>query len=173
MTSWEGASSHVFGNSFTGLTNRDGFYGFVLFSYRLVLFDFFLVTVDVVVVTDANHFRLVDTVVVYGRIVGEEDFILLERGVGNRDSGNKGTRIGMEREVEQLFRGCNLNYIALVDNADSVGDKADDGEVMRDEEVGGSSLLLELFKKVQNLRTMETSRADIGSSPRQAQAPLP
>ena len=60
---------------------------------------------------------------------------------------------GMEREVEQLFCGCNLNYIALVDNADSVGDKADDGEVMRDEEVGGSSLLLELFKKVQNLRT--------------------
>ena len=67
-----GSFLHVFGYRFAGLTNRDGFNGFVLFSYRLVFLDFLLVAVDVVVVTDANHFRLVDTVVVYGRIVGEE-----------------------------------------------------------------------------------------------------
>ena len=40
----------------------------------------------------------------------------------------------------------------LVDDADAVGDEADDAEVVRDEEVGDVLLFLELLHEVQYLR---------------------
>ena len=59
----------------------------------------------------------------------------------------------MHREVKQFFCGCNFNDVALVDDADTIGDKANDRKVMSDEQIGRSALTLELFEQVQNLCT--------------------
>ena len=57
----------------------------------------------------------------------------------------------MQREVEELLRVGDFHDVALVDDADAVGDKPDDGEVMGDEQIGDVPFLLELFQQVQHL----------------------
>ena len=59
----------------------------------------------------------------------------------------------MERIIEELLRRRNFNYIAFVNNADMIRNKADDRKVVRDKEVCCSSFLLELFQKVEHLCT--------------------
>ena len=58
---------------------------------------------------------------------------------------------GMHREVKQFFCGCNFNDVAFVDNADTIGDKANDRKVMSDEQIGQSHLLLHIFQHIYNL----------------------
>ena len=57
----------------------------------------------------------------------------------------------MQGEVEQLLRLGNLHEVALVDNADPVGNEPDDGQVMGNEQIGSALLLLELLQQVQHL----------------------
>ena len=59
----------------------------------------------------------------------------------------------MEREVEELLRVCDLYDIALIDNADSVGDKSYDRKVVSDKQICDISFFLELLKKIEYLRT--------------------
>ena len=72
----------------------------------LVLLYLLLVAVDPVAVTDVYQFRLVFAVIVYRRIVGIKDLVLLELRIRDRYGGDQGVRIRMEREVEQLVRPC-------------------------------------------------------------------
>ena len=58
----------------------------------------------------------------------------------------------MQRPPEELLGGRQLDDAAEVHHGDAVGDVADDGEVVRDEDVGQVELLLQLDEQVQHLR---------------------
>ena len=61
-------------------------------------------------------------------------------------------RVRVERPAEELLRGRQLDDLAEVHHRDSVGDVADDGEVVGDEEVRQVEVLLQLDEEVQHLR---------------------
>ena len=104
------------------------------------------------VVTDADELRLVDAVIMDGRVVGIEHLVFLKLRIRDGDRGDERVGVRVQREVEELLRRRHLDDVALIDNGDAVGDEADDGEVMRDEEIGRAALGLELFQQIQHLR---------------------
>ena len=108
-----------------GIQNGDGLDLLALGADGLILLDLLFVAVDKVVIADIHQLRLVLAVVVDGRIVGKENLILFQNGVGNGDGGNQAAGIGMEGEIKQLLRLRDLHDVALVDDADPVRDEAD------------------------------------------------
>ena len=66
-------------------------------------------------------------------------------------SGEQFAGIGGLGVGEELVGGLLLYELALVEDADGVGDGGDDGEVVRDEEVGELVLLLQCFQEVEYL----------------------
>ena len=89
----------------------------------------------------------------HGGIVGEQDLVLLQCGIGDGDCRDQAAGVGMHGEVKQLLSLGDLNDVTLVDNADAVGNETDDGQVVGDEQVGDIALLLELLQQVQDLCT--------------------
>ena len=59
----------------------------------------------------------------------------------------------MQGIVKQFLCICDLHDVTLVDNADTVGDKADNRQVMGNKQVSDVTLTLELLHQVQNLCT--------------------
>src|SRR5438874_1775273 len=79
------------------------------------------------------------------------DELLLDGRVGERHRREERDRVGVERlVVERLSRG-DLDHRPEVHDGDPVGDVADDGQVVRDEEVGQVELLLEPLEEVDDL----------------------
>ena len=105
------------------------------------------------VVTDANHFGLVFAVIVLRRIVHEKFFLLFKLRIGNRNCRYKRSRIRMKRICKQFFRVRNLHNLALIDDADSIRNKADNRQIVSDEQICCASLSLELIEKIEHLRT--------------------
>ena len=64
----------------------------------------------------------------------------------------QGHRVRVQRPAEELLGGRQLDDLAEVHDRDPVGDVADDGEVVGDEEVGQVELLLQLDEQVEHLR---------------------
>ncbi len=60
-------------------------------------------------------------------------------------------RVRVQRPQEEILRGGELDDLAEIHHRDPVGDVADDGEVVRDEEIGEVELLLQLDEQVQDL----------------------
>ena len=58
---------------------------------------------------------------------------------------------GCRGRTEEILGGGELDDLAEVHHRDAVGDVADDGEVVGDEEVGEVELLLQLHEQVQDL----------------------
>ena len=69
-------------------------------------------------------------------------------GVGREER----LRVRVQRSQEEIVGGCELDDLAEIHHRDPVGDVADDGEVVRDEEIGEVELLLQLDQKVEDLR---------------------
>ena len=57
----------------------------------------------------------------------------------------------MQRILEQLLRLGHFHNPALVDDHNAVGDKPDDRQVVRNEQIGQPALLLEFLQQVQHL----------------------
>ena len=68
-------------------------------------------------------------------------------GVRMRNGGNKASGIRMNRVCEDLLGGTGFNQVTEMKNADSVGDIADDGKVVRDEQIGQPALFLQLVQQ--------------------------
>jgi FtsZ-binding cell division protein ZapB len=87
-----------------------------------------------------------------GHVALEDDAVALVRGVGDGDGGEQGARVGVERVGVQLLGRGHLDDAAEVHDGHAVGDVLDDGEAVRDEEVGEVELALQVFQKVDDLR---------------------
>ena len=59
----------------------------------------------------------------------------------------------MKRELEKFLSISNLNDITLIDNTNTIWNKSNDWQIVSDKQVWYSSFLLELLKKVKNLRS--------------------
>ena len=70
----------------------------------------------------------------------------------------------MERVVVELLGRRDLDDPAEVHDRDPVGDVADDGQVVRDEEVGKVEVLLEALEQVDDLRLDRDVEGETGSS---------
>ena len=92
-------------------------------------------------------------VIMNSGVVSEQNLVLFQLRIGNGDSGNQATGVRMQGVVKQFLRICYFHDIALVDNTDTIGDKADNRQVMGDEEIGNITFLLELLHQIQDLGT--------------------
>ena len=72
----------------------------------------------------------------------QDDALHLRLRIRNRNRGEQGLRVGVQRIREQLFRRAELHDIAEVHDADRVLDVLDLREVMRDKEIAQVVLLL-------------------------------
>src|SRR5215217_1141493 len=86
-------------------------------------------------------------------VAAEDDPLaaLLDHRVGNRHGGQESLGIGVERFLVEGDAVRHLDDLAEVHDGDAVGDVLDDGEVVGDEEVGQTELLLEVFEEVDDL----------------------
>ena len=73
------------------------------------------------------------------------------RRAAARDRREQRLRVRVQRPREQVGRVGELDDLAEVHHGDAVGDVADDGEVVRDEEVGQPEVALQLDEQVQDL----------------------
>ena len=103
-------------------------------------------------VSDIGKRRLLNGIIVNLRVINEELFALFELGIRNRNRAHKRLGIGMQRIVEELLRLRDLHDPALIDNDDAVADEADDGKIVRYEEIRQAPLLLEPLEQVEHLR---------------------
>ena len=78
--------------------------------------------------------------------------MLLRPGTGSGFAERSAIVYGMQRPREELVRRRDLDDPAEVHDGNAVGDVADDGEVVGDEDVGEVELLLQLDEQVQHLR---------------------
>ena len=83
-----------------------------------------------------------------GELAGEHDALpgALELRVGHRRRREQRLRVRVQRRSEELFGGRGLHDAAEVHHRHPVGEVTDDGEVVRDEEVGEPELRLELAR---------------------------
>ncbi len=122
-----------------------------LLTDGLVLLDLFLVAVDIVVMPDAHKIRLIGTVIMHGRIIGKQYFILLDLRIRDRDRGDQRASIRVQRIIKQFLRVGDLDDAPLINNTDTVRNKTDDRQVVRDEQVGYLLLFLELLEEIEHL----------------------
>ena len=134
-----------------GVQNGDGLQLFTLLANCLILLNFLLIAEDEMVMTDVNQLGLILTVIMDRRIVGKQNLVLLQCRIGDGNCGDQAAGVRMHGEIKELLSVSNFHDIALVDNTDTIGDEADDGQVMGDEQIGGALFLLELLQQVQNL----------------------
>ena len=135
------------------LSDGDRLQRLSLFTECLVLFDLFLVSVYKVVVSDIHELRFVHGIIVNGRIVGVQHFVLLKLRIRNRDRRDQGMGVWMQREVEQLLCVRNLYDISFVDNTDTVGNEPYDGKVMGDKQISNLFFSLEFLQQIEDLGT--------------------
>ena len=88
-----------------------------------------------------------------GHVAGQDDaFALsLDQRIGNRDGGQKRSRVRVERVVVEFVAVRDLDDVAEVHHGDAVADVADDRKVVSDEQVGQPELLLQVFEQVDDL----------------------
>ena len=81
----------------------------------------------------------------------EDDSVHLEVWIWNRDGREESLCVWMERLGKESCRRSELDHISKIHDADCVGDVLYDGEVMADEEICESELLLETLEEVDDL----------------------
>ena len=88
------------------------------------------------------------------RVASEDDLLAgrLQVGIGNGNSGQEGDGVRVQRLPVQVVGGGELDKAAEVHHADTVGDMADDGEVVGDEHQREVEAILEVDEEVDDLR---------------------
>ena len=71
--------------------------------------------------------------------------------VGSRQGGEQSLRIRMPGLSKEILSGADLRNLAEVHHRDTVAEMADHSQVVRDEEVGKTEPLLDVFQKVRDL----------------------
>ena len=99
-------------------------------------------------VTDILKRRLTFAVIVNRRIVSEQLLALFKLRIGDRNSGDQRSCIGVQRIVKKFLSICDLNDITLINNADSVRNESNDRKVVGNKEISCLSFLLELFQQI-------------------------
>ena len=82
----------------------------------------------------------------------DDSFLSQTIRIGGRNGREKCHSIGMTRIRKDLVSFGNFNQVSEVHNADSVGNIANNGKVVRNEQICESVLLLQFLKQVDNLR---------------------
>ena len=104
----------------------------------------------------AKHARSLAGLDAFGERVAElaaRRLPLLHRaGIRNRNRGQERLRVVVLRIRVDLLRRADLDELALVHHGDPVAHRADDGEVVRDEEVREAEVPLEVLEQVEDLR---------------------
>ena len=77
-------------------------------------------------------------VVLAERIVHDALTILLVNGIGQRNGGEQRAGVGVERVLEQLIGGGQLNHLTKVHYADTIGNIPHNGKIVRNKEIGQS-----------------------------------
>ena len=83
--------------------------------------------------------------------VGDTLTLLLIVRIGQRNCGEKGLGVGMQRMIEQLIGICKLYHLAVVHNADTVGEVLNDAQVMSDEHDGKTHAVAQVVHQVDDL----------------------
>ena len=81
----------------------------------------------------------------------QQDSFLSSTQLGQGDSGQQSLCIGMYGVVEEDFGRSLLDQLAQVHNSDIIGEMVNDGEVVCDEHICQTTLLLNLVHQVQVL----------------------
>ena len=81
----------------------------------------------------------------------EHDTVHLDVGIRMRNRREKRLRIGMQGMREDILLIAELDHRAQIHNADFIRDKLDNGQVVRDEQIGQPHRLLQILKQVDNL----------------------
>jgi len=84
--------------------------------------------------------------------------------LGDRRRREQRACVGMLRGAEDALRRADLDDPTQVHHRDTVGDVADDLQVVADEEIGQVQPLLQLEQEVEDLARTETSSDEVGSS---------
>ena len=84
-------------------------------------------------------------------LAGDDDFLALFIGMGRQGGGKQRLCVGMQRFVAQLVAGALLHDLAKVHD-DDIGAQVQDGrEVMGDEQITETQLLLQVLQQIHNL----------------------
>src|SRR5262249_52266155 len=73
--------------------------------------------------------------------------------LGDWNGGEERATIGMAGRSKQVFGACNLDNAAKIHHGNAVGDMLYDGQVVRNENVRQSELILQIAKQIEDLRT--------------------
>ena len=87
-----------------------------------------------------------------GNVAREDDAFALGLWVHNGNGRQQSLGVGMQGFANDSFGFGEFNGFAQVHHHDSMADVLNDGEVMRNEEVGDAALLLEVLQKIYDLR---------------------
>ena len=86
-----------------------------------------------------------------GDVTGEDLSVESVSGVGGWNGAEQRFRVGVRGVLEDFFDGADFDDASEVHDGDLVGDVADDGEIVADEEVGEAEFFLEIFEQVEYL----------------------
>ena len=86
-------------------------------------------------------------------VAAEDDPLapLLDHRVRNRHGGEQRLGVRVQRLIVEIVAGRHLHDLAEVHHGDAVGDVLDDREVVGDEQVGQSELILQVLEQVDDL----------------------
>lgn len=118
-----------------------------------VLFKLTLISVNKVSGEDLFPNRFVNRVIMHTWIVNKELLLLFDFRVWSWNRRQQSLGVRMQRMTEKFFCFRQLDDLTFVDNRNSVRNKAYNRQVMRDEQIGQASALLQTVEQVQYLRT--------------------
>ena len=87
-----------------------------------------------------------------GNIPAQNNTVHLHIGVGNGYGGEQRFRVRMHRILENILRRTVLHHTAQIHNPDIIGNMFNDGQVVRNKDIGQAHFLLQIAQKVDDLR---------------------
>ena len=87
-----------------------------------------------------------------GRLAGCHDTSTSPAGVGLGNGREQRLGVGVRWSIEQLIDWSNFHDPPKIHHSYPVGDRIDDTQVMRDEQVGKAEAILQILQQVQDLR---------------------
>ena len=85
-------------------------------------------------------------------VAGEHNAITGRRRIGHRHRGQQRLRVRHQRLAIEIGGRCELDDLAEIHDRDTRRDVLDDGEIVRDEEIGEATIALEILQEIDHLR---------------------
>ena len=87
-----------------------------------------------------------------GGFVGDKFSVTFKRGIGQRHGGQQTLRVRVERVCKNLLSVGSLDEIALVQDADTVGNVFDHAQIVRDKKASTLGFFLNILEQIDDLR---------------------